>query len=125
MQIAAALKTTSAAALAWTRLDITRPTPPANVTIAAIIGKNIAFIDPVNFLSVSTHLRSYLLILVNKRGSHARRSGASPRIALAVASCGSEAFFVFLRKFRKFTKRLNGLVNLVVGVAGLALCHRH
>ncbi|MFZ1949262.1 MAG: hypothetical protein WBX05_14985 [Pseudolabrys sp.] len=53
MQIAAALKTASAAALAWTRLDITRPAPPANVTIAAIIGKNIAFIDPVNFYQLA------------------------------------------------------------------------
>src|SRR4249920_3881291 len=111
MQIAAALKTASAAALAWTRLDITRPTPPANVTIAAIIGKNIAFIDPVNFYKLAHTYRSNILILVNKRGSHVHR---------AAAECSRCAFFLFLRKFRTFTKRLNGLVNLVVGVAGFA-----
>ncbi len=33
-------------------------------------------------------------------------------------NCASEAFFVFLRRFGKFTKPLSGLVNLMVGVAG-------
>ena len=28
---------------------------------------------------------------------------------------------MFLRRFRKFTKRLNSLVNLMVGVAGFAI----
>jgi hypothetical protein len=28
---------------------------------------------------------------------------------------------MFLRRFRKFTKRLNSLVNLVVGVEGFAI----
>jgi hypothetical protein len=32
--------------------------------------------------------------------------------------CASEALLVFLRRFGKFTKRLNSLANLMVGVAG-------
>ena len=53
MQIAAELKTGSPAALADTRLDIAKPTAPTNVIIAANIGKNIVFVNPMT--SVSRH----------------------------------------------------------------------
>jgi hypothetical protein len=47
---AAALKTISPAALAWTRLDTMRPTIPTDVIIAAVAGKNMV----TKFLCLST-----------------------------------------------------------------------
>jgi hypothetical protein len=94
MQIAAALKTRSPAALAETRLDITKPTAPTNVTIDAIIGKNIAFeSDDSHQLA---HLGSCLLILVNQAGaamSAATATTAGARVYSAGASVGLAAGF--------------------------------
>ena len=94
MQIAAALKTRSPAALAETRLDITKPTAPTNVTIDAIIGKNIAFINPVNSYQLA-YLGSWLLVLVNQAGAamSAATATAGARVYSAGASVGLAAGF--------------------------------
>jgi hypothetical protein len=88
MQIAARLKTRSPAPVAGTRLDIAKPTAPTDVTIAAIIGKNIAFRprDPHQL----AHLTSSLLILVNQAGASmfAVTATAGVRVYSAGASVG-------------------------------------
>ena len=47
---------------------------------------------------------------------------ASPLLSPPVChGCACEDFLVFLRRFRKFTKRLKSFVKRMVGVAGSAL----
>jgi hypothetical protein len=57
-QTAAALKTRSPAALAWTRLDITRATSPTKVTISRNYWNEHNIINPVTFCRLADNENS-------------------------------------------------------------------